>query len=578
MGEPRALEQIVQGLADRPRVDDDAVTHGVVRCRRKGRAQDTPAIRTRGLRVADLHQPATDVDADNRLFAEDMWQLKHVCWNLLRGPTVSGIDQSAARRNRAVRLGEARRNTDSNMSRRPCAGHLFLIMVSSMKIFRVTAKSRAFGSFLVCSILFALAGSYVRARADAPSDQVSVEVISFSTDTRGPVGAGHVMHATLFGTAGGHATFSIPGIAEDIRMPETSQGRYDGSWTVVASHNIAGASVVGQLIGPDGTPSPIIEADNQIDIGATPPVIRPLAPVQGETIIGGSSAIICDINHGAGPGVYATMTVDGASVNAELANRDSPLVYRADKSFTTGQHTVKVTATDNAGNVSSMSWQFNVAPGDATLSFAPAGSGSIGISDKTYRALSPGQTATVTLIGPAGDSAIATILRQGITIPLVEVQPGRYTGNFTPADGETVVGGVLAARITRGNERYLVFSDIPISIYGGPPTAPVITHPGILDSYHGSIDMSGTAAPFATVRCVISYRSSSMGILPFGGNLVTVEGPADSSGKWRFGPFSLRSRLLFARDRDTRLTLTAECVDSLGGVSPSVSTRIDYSP
>ena len=56
----------------------------------------------------------------------------------------------------------------------------------------------------------------------------TVEVTSFTTDAAKPLRAGDTLTATLAGTPGGKATFSIPGVAEDIPMRETSPGVYDG--------------------------------------------------------------------------------------------------------------------------------------------------------------------------------------------------------------------------------------------------------------------------------------------------------------------------------------------------------------
>ena len=72
-----ALQEVAQGGGGRGPVHDHAVADRVFRSGDVRGAQHTPAAARRRLGVANLHQAAAEVDADNRLFAHELSESKH---------------------------------------------------------------------------------------------------------------------------------------------------------------------------------------------------------------------------------------------------------------------------------------------------------------------------------------------------------------------------------------------------------------------------------------------------------------------------------------------------------------------
>ena len=97
----------------------------------------------------------------------------------------------------------------------------------------------------------------------------SVEVTSFTTDASKPLRAGDTVTATLARTQGGKATFSIPGVAEDIPMRETSPGVYSGAYTVTRGASAPRASVLASWCA--GVTSALIQAPGTLTIATQPP-------------------------------------------------------------------------------------------------------------------------------------------------------------------------------------------------------------------------------------------------------------------------------------------------------------------
>lgn len=204
------------------------------------------------------------------------------------------------------------------------------------------------------------------ARATVPGAAV---ISAFSMTPISRVEPGAELNFTMRGTPGGTASFSIPGVVNNLPMREVRSGQYEGSYTVRRSDNFPATMNVAAALDVGGR---TVRSDlNQpLVADARSPVIRNLNPQNGETIASGHSVpISASFDDGAGVGV------DPSSVRILLAGKDvtqhatvsaKSMTLRAD--LQSGVYPVEVSARDLAGNSVRQTWQFTVASNAAARS------------------------------------------------------------------------------------------------------------------------------------------------------------------------------------------------------------------
>ena len=172
---------------------------------------------------------------------------------------------------------------------------------------------------------------------------------------------GSELRFTLNGVPGGVAEFDIPGIADNVRMREARPGVYEGAYTLRRQDKLTPSRpIVATLRVGDRSVTSAMTAAPTAD--AKPPVIRNMAPRDGEAVIdGGAIAVSGTFDDAGGVGVDpATVRImlGGRNITADSQITPQFFTYRADLPL--GRYAVDVTAKDRAGNAVHRTWSFEV--------------------------------------------------------------------------------------------------------------------------------------------------------------------------------------------------------------------------
>jgi hypothetical protein len=396
-----------------------------------------------------------------------------------------------------------------------------------------------------------------------PAGSETVEVTSFTANATKPLRAGDTLTTTLAGTPGGKASFSIPGVAEDILMKETSPGVYEGNYTVLKNAETARASVLGKLVA-QGVTSPLIQAPGTLIIDNQPPKITDFGPSRDVTVESQHPLIYATLTDGNGVGVDPNATkimLDGKDVTGEAAVTGSLFTYKPSEALESGGHTVSITVADKAGNAAVANWGFKVSTSKIVQSFKT--------NEPSGKSVGAGGTVVFTLNAQPGGKATASIGSLAKNIPMRETDPGVYVGEYTIRAGDSVDNAPVTAHFV-ARDGTVVTANLAggLTIAAGPPPAPKIISPpdaGYVDA-NQPLTVKGRAAPGSTVRVTVSYDSKVLGgILPVTGQSATKDVVADKNGEWTAEDLSLKVRsLLFGGTRDTVFTISATELDANG--------------
>ena len=389
----------------------------------------------------------------------------------------------------------------------------------------------------------------------------SLEVTSFTDDVRRPLRAGDVLHTTLSGTHGGKATFSIPGVIENVPMSEFARGLYVGSYTVTRSAAARDAAVIGKLV-VGGVQSPLIQASGLLSIDSQPPRITDFGPAQSAAVESDRPLIYATFSDGAGTGVNPAATrirVDGQDVTANAETTGSLFTYKPASPLAAGLHSVSVLVSDRAGNSTTSSWSFQVVTSNLVRSFTT--------NEPSGQTVGAGSTVVFTLTAAPGGKASATI--GSLTkIALKETDPGVYVGEYTVRAGDNVENAPVSARFTAPDGTTVTKNlAATLTLAAGPPPAPRIIEPKNSDYVDGNAPLTvrGRGLPNSTVRVTVSYTSKALGgILPISGQSGTKDVLVGRDGEWEAGGISIQTKSLFTANRDTVFTISAVQLDASG--------------
>lgn len=395
-----------------------------------------------------------------------------------------------------------------------------------------------------------------------PAGASSVEVTSFTTDATKPLRAGDTLTATLAGTPGGKAVFSIPGVAEDIPMKETSAGAYVGVYTVTKSASAARAAALGRLTA-GGVTSALIQAPGTLTIDSQPPKLTDFGPSRDATVESQHPLIYAQFTDGDGVGIdpgSIKVILDGKDVTGDAAVTPSLFTDKPAEALASGGHTVAVTVADKAGNTTTANWGFKVSTSKIVQSFTT--------NEISGTAIGAGATIVLTLNAQPGGKATASIGTLAKSIPLHEADAGVYTGEYTVKAGDSIQNAPVTARFESRDGTVVTTSlSSGLTIAAGPPPAPKILSPtdsNYVDA-NTPLTVQGKAAPGSTVRVTVAYESKDLGgILPVTGQSASKDVVANKNGDWTAEALSLKVRSLFGGNRDTVFTITATELDAAG--------------
>lgn len=204
--------------------------------------------------------------------------------------------------------------------------------------------------------------------AVVPVPMPPLRIERFTVMTLDRIEPGAELKFTLAGVPGATVDFDIPGVVQNVPMREVRAGVYEGSYTVRRLDNLSPSRpIVATMRLGDRTVTSSLTQPLVAD--AKPPVIRHLAPREGEAVVGRGAAISGTFDDTGGVGVdprSVRIVVSGRDVTGQSEITPQHFSYRAD--LPPGRHTVEVSASDVAGNGVRRSWSFESV---ATVIIAP---------------------------------------------------------------------------------------------------------------------------------------------------------------------------------------------------------------
>ncbi len=117
-----------------------------------------------------------------------------------------------------------------------------------------------------------------------PATQPSGQQANITLNTYGPMNVGDILRVTLKASPGAKVSFTIPGIANDVRMTESAPGVYDGRYAIKPGDDLPGQPVKITLVTPEGNRLQVLTARSLTIITDSSYLPRIISPRAGEDI------------------------------------------------------------------------------------------------------------------------------------------------------------------------------------------------------------------------------------------------------------------------------------------------------
>lgn len=204
----------------------------------------------------------------------------------------------------------------------------------------------------------------------APAAASSPIIERFVMRPGGRLEPGRELRFRLVGVPGGDAWLDIPGVIRGVDLSEVRPGVYEGTYTIRRRDNPdAFRNAVGNLRSGSqrATARVDIRGDERDFVGRDerPPQISDMFPGNGDRITDRGRvpirAHLSDEGSGIDPG-SVRLRLNGRDVSSDTRVTGDEVRYRAD--LPPGRYTAELTVRDQAGNASTKSWTFDLAPGD----------------------------------------------------------------------------------------------------------------------------------------------------------------------------------------------------------------------
>ncbi len=362
----------------------------------------------------------------------------------------------------------------------------------------------------------------------------NIAITSFDVDQSGLLRGGAQMRFTLMGTPGGQASFTIPGVAQDIPMTESSPGVYTAVYNLPSNTpiNVTKANAVARL--RFGNNERMIQSGTSIGFDTMAPTISSVTPEPNSRAGRNRPAISAVFDDASGSGVdpnTVEVRMDGRNVTADAQVTSTFVSYRPDAPLAAGTHEVTITARDRAGNPVTKSWTFRIgATSDVIRTFA---------FDSDTTDMSPGSQVKFTMVGEPGGTASFTVGDRVVDRRMTEVTPGHYEGYYTVRRNDNFENAVVTGKlVTAGGETYTTESTTNLTTRLGTMEAPRFTDPASDARVNGDLVLRGTAAPGSRVHLKIDYAKVYLGAFRTNGTLAEMDVTADDRGNWQTDPIS----------------------------------------
>lgn len=375
-----------------------------------------------------------------------------------------------------------------------------------------------------------------------------------------PLKAGDSLDLRIVGSAGARATVVFGGSGRSVTVPETQPGVYESSFTVPNGMNVANEALVAELAA-GGRTSEQVRSDSTVLVDTTQPTISELQPADGSETNQRTPMIGARFED-PGPAELdrnsLLLSVNGRDVLEAATVQADGFSYMPPE-LAPGMHSVSVSISDTAGNVTARTWHFRVSAEQQVIQ---------NVQHDAVGPLRTGDTLTVTMqVAAVGREASFDVDGVQAGIPMARVAgTTNYVGTYTIRDADRAAGATITAHFTDANGRdHTVVAAQPVTI-----TGPQITF-GLTTPTDGArvarrITPQGTAPPGLRVRWAITYRKVILGGEVDSGTVV-----ADQTGVWR-GAREVNLSIPLIGLADV-YTMTAELLDERGDVIETITAN-----
>ncbi|MCC6404601.1 MAG: hypothetical protein IT207_11395 [Fimbriimonadaceae bacterium] len=394
-------------------------------------------------------------------------------------------------------------------------------------------------------------------------------ISSIEFQPRGWSTVGGQIQVTLRAPSGGRSFFSMPGVVEEFAMSEVSAGVYRGTYSVpepsLKTLQVDGVPVIG-VFRLDGKEH-VRQADQGARIDNVKPSVTSPTPADKATINDPRPSVSALVNDLSGSGINTAglkVTLDAKDVSADATVTKDFVALRPAQPLAAGKHNVTVTARDVAGNVQSLTWSF-------TISSAPSLVKSL--SHNGIRALKPGDVVQFNLEAQAKGQAVVTLVKNKRTVPMREVTPGRYQGEYTVRRDDDFADETAIATFTAANGQKLDF-EAPRKVGSTASTTlgePQVTSPKAGATVTSPLTITGTAPGAAQVKIKVTYRTVLAGNFPLGGTLYQQALKTDANGGFEAKDIDVSLRI---KGSDTTYTIEVVGVTSAGKESKATTVVV----
>jgi len=305
---------------------------------------------------------------------------------------------------------------------------------------------------------------------------------------------GDTLSVVLNGSSGGVATFDISTVVKGVPMQETSQGVYQGHYTIQQNETrvVPFASVAGHLAlyGRSAT----LVAMKAVSIGTNVAQINPalqLYPAPGFQSTSTRPQIKVVFQNPIQPStVY--LIVDGVDDTSQVQSTPNSVEWSPSNNLSNGEHHVVLWAVDTQGQQLRREWNFYV--GNET-----SNNDLIQSVTESPRTISPGQAVTVTMNAAPGGTAVMSVEKDQ-DISMMEGPSGIYTGSYSVPSRLQGHYAYLTVKLQTPDGRMETLNDADV-VYVTKGMLPLnISGPFGGSQVPQAFDVTGTTQPNASVR------------------------------------------------------------------------------
>jgi hypothetical protein len=350
-------------------------------------------------------------------------------------------------------------------------------------------------------------------------------ISSVSHNASGPLEPGNVVVVTLYGDAGGTATFDVAGIAVNIPMTETSQGIYSGSLRIPENAgNIRNASIFGRLV-RNGRET-MRPAQSGIGIDAKYVKILRVLPEENTTVKTNRPNILIVIESTGGVNLQSSsvnLLINNQPIQATPTISKELVSYIVPYDLPQGRTSIAFSASDTSGNPINRTWYFTVQTAGIIQSITHSATMPLGV----------GEVLQVRMQGAPGGKATYNIGSYRTNNGMGEISPGVYAGSYQVQPGDSFQNAPVTGYLTvPGQSTIALTTTTPVSVRSSQ-VGLQINSPQSGSTVDKNFTISGVTSPYAKVSLNVRVF---MGIGGYGMNndLMTSQVQADQAGNFQY--------------------------------------------